>query len=117
MRLYELVENSNMSLTLDILVDQLKDDVDDEKIDKEIKVDDFIKFLGNNGIPVKIDNLYDMIQVPPLNKIVNNIKPDPETDEQMIVFKGGDEEISSTADQKSDQEKTVAQMAKKAMKK
>ena len=113
MRLYELVQSPDMSVNLAIFVGQMKNDVDNKKIDYEMPVDDFIKRLNLNDIPVTIEDLYTMYQTPPMDSLVSNIKND-ENGNKVVVFKGGDD-LPADMDQESDQEDIVAGMAKSAL--
>jgi len=107
MRLFEL-ENGFDDATLVAVVDQLKTDLEDGKLNFGMTTDQLLDYFQDYDIILDVTDLYNMIQVPPLDKVIDNIQGDE------VVFKGQND--SENPDQESEQEKTVAQMAKKAMK-
>jgi hypothetical protein len=109
MRLYEFDQTPDISIKLVALVDQLKNDIENQEIDTNMSVDQLLDYFQKYDIILDVTDLYDMIQNPPLNQVISNIQGDD------VVFKGHDD-VNFDPNQKSDQEKTVSQMAKRAMK-
>jgi hypothetical protein len=71
--------------------------------------DQLLDYFQDYDIILDVTDLYNMIQVPPLKQVIANIKGDE------VIFKG-QPDGSDNPEQKTEQEKTVAKMAKKAMK-
>lgn len=109
MRLFELEADPGLATKLVAVTDQLKTDLDNGKLNFGMTTDQLLDYFQDYDIILDVTDLYNMIQVPPLKQVVKNIQGDK------VVFKGQTDD-SDNPDQKSEQEKTVAQMAKKAMK-
>jgi hypothetical protein len=107
MFLFELADPASTKLI--VLVNQLKTDLDNGKIDpSSYTTDEFLTYLQDKGdIVLDVTDLYDMIKNPPLNTIISNIQGDN------VVFKGHDE-TQPNSDQTQSQQ-VVGQMAQNAM--
>jgi hypothetical protein len=106
MFLFELADPASANLI--VIVNQLKSDIDNGKIDpNNYSTDQFLNVIQNNGIVLDVTDLYDMIKNPPLNMLISNIQGDK------VVFKGHDE-VPKNPDQTQSQE-VVQQMAQSAM--
>lgn len=92
-----------------VVSDQLKSDYEQGKIPSDFSVDDLLDYFQDNNIMLDRTDLYDMIKVPPLKSVITNIQGDK------VVFKGQDSSVGST--DPNDSKKTVATMAKHALKK
>lgn len=112
MRLYEFVdpEDDNARAASIIAVsNQLKQHVDDGRIDpNNFSVDQLLDYFLKNDIILDVQDLYSMIEKPLMKNIISNIQGDK------VVFKGTEQPASPQ--QQDQNEKTVASMAKSAMK-
>jgi hypothetical protein len=108
MRLFEL-EADNLATSIVVVADQLKSDIEDGSLDTTMTTDDLLQLFQDYNVPLDRDQLFSMYKVPPLDKIIDNINDD------VVTFKGGNSS-AGLEDEASEQEKTVAQMAKSAMK-
>ena len=111
MRLFELDLDSELNTKLVVAADQLKTDLDNDKLNFGMTTDQLLKYFANYDIILDVDDLYNMYKFPPLDKVISNIQGDD------IVFKGKEDPEGIDPDQKSDNEKTVEKMAKSALKK
>lgn len=109
MRLFELAENPLIT-KLVVVSDQLKNDLDKGEILPNMSTEDFLKYLQEYDITVDVNDLYNMVKKPPLNKLISNIKGGE------MVFKGSSSESEPQQD-KDETEKIVQKMAKSALKK
>jgi hypothetical protein len=109
MRLFELETDPGLSAKLVAVTDQLKTDLENNKLNFGMTTDQLLDYFQEYDIILDVTDLYNMIQVPPLKQVITNIQGDK------VVFKGQSDD-SENPDQESEQEKTVAQMAKSAMK-
>lgn len=109
MRLFELDTDPGLGAKLVAVTDQLKTDLEDDKLNFGMTTDQLLDYFQKYDIILDVTDLYNMIKVPPLNQVINNIQGDK------VIFKGQAND-SEGPDKESEQEKTVAQMAKKAMK-
>jgi hypothetical protein len=92
------------------LTNQLQQEIEDGEIDPDnYTVDDLLDYFQQYDVILDVDNLYDMTQVPPFSDVVTNIQGDK------VVFKGHDSK-NIVDKPEGDDKKTVAQMAKRAMK-
>lgn len=108
MRLFELVDTNSLVTKLVAVTDQLKADLDSDKADPSMTVSQFLSYLQKFDINLDKFDLYNMIQKPPLDKLIGNIQG------EHIVFKGfGSPESPDSGD---DKEKIVKSMAHKAAK-
>jgi hypothetical protein len=109
MRLFEFDVNA-LDIKVAIIADELKTALDSGDLPDTISTDDLISRFEENGVPVDRRQLADMIQVPPLSDVIDNMNDDE------VTFKGTSAD-DIEFDYESDQEKVVSQMAKKAMNK
>jgi hypothetical protein len=110
MRLFELVDQDSLAIKIDVLVQQLEQDYKEGKINDDFTLDDLIRYFSDNEVVLGKEDLYNMIKVPPMNDLVKNIQGDK------VVFAGQEEEHADRPEDGGDNEKTVKQMAKRAMK-
>ena len=108
MRLFEF-DTEEADLKVAIIADELKTALDSGELPDTIDTDELITRFEEGGVPVDRQQLADMIQVPPLSDVIDNMNDDE------VTFKT-DTSDDIEFDDGSDQEKVVAQMAKKAMK-
>jgi FMN-dependent NADH-azoreductase len=109
MRLFEFETVPGISAKLIAVTDQLKTDLENNKLNFGMTTDQLLDYFQEYDIILDVTDLYNMIQVPPLKQVITNIQGDK------VVFKGQSDD-SENPNQESEQEKTVAQMAKSAMK-
>ncbi len=107
MLLYELADPDLVKFVA--LTSKLKDAVESNKIDVDnFSTDELLEYFSAFDIHLDTEDLYELIQKPPLDSIIKNIQG------SSVVFVGSED--SSTA--KPDQEHStdvVKQMAKSAM--
>lgn len=108
MRLFEF-DNSALDVQVAIIADEIKTAMDNGELTDVIATDDLIARFVASGVPVDKRQLADMIQVPPLNNVIDNMN------DEEVTFKGSSNADADYEDESS-QEKIVSQMAKKAMK-
>ena len=108
MRLFEFANDDPLRIKLITIADQLKDRY--QHASKPMSTDAFLEFLNNNDITVGVEDLRDMIHKAPLANVIDDIKGD------QVIFKGQQQEprLPTSPDQA---ERTVANMAKHAIKK
>lgn len=105
MRLREFASADPTVTKLVAVTDQLKADLEKGQTDANMSVDDFLQYLKKYDILLDKSDLYDMIKLLPLKKLITNIQGDN------IIFKGfGTPEAPPDDESK----KIVAGMAKKA---
>lgn len=110
MRLFELDDTKPMATAIVAISDQLKSDLDRNKIDtKDYTLDKLLSYFYRYGIILSRENIKEMMQDGILKGVVDNIQGDK------VVFTGHKEEKPTTEPEKAD--KVVKDMAKKAMKK
>lgn len=112
MLLFEFDTSSDSSASSHVvaLTNQLKQELEDGKINPDMyTVDQLLDYFQQYDIILDVDDLYNMIKEPPLKDLIHNIQGDK------VVFKGhaGDTGLDQPEDQ---DKKTVAQMAKRAIK-
>ena len=114
MRLYEFVDvedNNAMAASIVAVSNQLKQHVEDGSIDPDnYTVDQLLDLFQNNDIILDVQDLYSMMEKPLLKSVISNIQGDK------VIFKGK-EPATGPVDDKDEGDKTVANMAKSAMKK
>ena len=114
MRLYEFVDvedNNAMAASIVAVSNQLKQHVEDGSIDPDnYTVDQLLDLFQNNDIILDVQDLYSMMEKPLLKSVISNIQGDK------VIFKGN-EPGTGPVDDKDEGSKTVANMAKSAMKK
>lgn len=106
MRLYEFVNTDTLVTKLVAVSDQLKTDLEDQTVDSEMSVTEFLNYLQKYDITLDKLDLYNMIKKPPLKNLIKNIQG------EKIIFKG----MSSSDDEQDsdEQQKIVKSMADKA---
>lgn len=109
MRLFEL-NASPLAVSLVSATNQLKSDIDAGKEKPDWTLDELLKYYSDNDILVDKTDLYDAIKVFPMKKYIQNIKGDT------VVFKGQGQAPTEMPKDQQQQQNTVAQMAKDAMK-
>ncbi len=82
MRFYEFADPAPQLTALNAVTDQLKQDLENNKADPEMNLDQFVDYLQKYDINLDVTDLYDMIKNPPLSDLIDNIQGDK------IVFKG-----------------------------
>lgn len=109
MRLFEFNDDNVTVAKIIALTNQLKSDLDNGKIGDDYTVDQLLDYFQEYDVILDVDDLYNMIKAPPLKDIIKNIQGD------RVVFKGQKED---TIDKPPtpDNDKTVAKMAKHALK-
>lgn len=99
-----------MATTIVAISDQLKSDLDQNKIDtKDYTLDKLLDYFHKYDVIIGKDDLFSMIKKDPLKRVISNIQG------QKVVFKGHEEEKVSAKPEKD--KETVKKMAHKAMKK
>lgn len=83
--------------------------VDNEEIN-DFTVDDILEYFQTYDVILDREDLYNMIKVPPLKNVIDNIQGDT------VIFKGQESEATEMPDDPEAEKKTVKQMAKRAMK-
>jgi hypothetical protein len=109
MRLFELDIDSGIGAKLVAVTDQLKTDLENNKLNFGMTTDQLLDYFQDYDIILDVTDLYNMIQVPPLKQVITNIQGDK------VVFKGQSDD-SDNPEQETEQDKIVSQMAKSAMK-
>jgi hypothetical protein len=105
MRLYEFTDP--LIPRLMAVAGQLQHDLETQEVDGQMTVDQLLQYLSQYDIVVDVNDLYNMIKNPPLNKVISNIQGD------QVIFKGQEEGTGVSSDQTQNQQ-VVAQMADKA---
>lgn len=110
MRLYEFEDANPLAVKIVTVADQIKSDIDEKDITYNWDVDTLLKYFRKYGITLDKNDLFNMIQKPPLKNLIRNIEGDK------VVFKN--QQDIDAPDMPQDQgEKIVNTMAKKALKK
>ena len=112
MRLFEFDIEKPLVPKIVAVIDQLKSDIEDDETNFEWDVDTLLKYFQKYDINLDREDLFSMIEVPPLKYLIKNIQGDK------VVFVGQESETAPVAATGSseDSKKVVSQMAKKAMK-
>lgn len=110
MILLEFDTDNAMVSKIVALTNQLKQDRDDGKIGDDYTVDQLLDYFQKYDVILDAKDLYNMIKVPPLKKVIKNIQGDK------VVFVGQEEEAAVEKPKGTDNEKVVKQMAQRAMK-
>ena len=111
MRLFEF-DRPDLDPAYRVAVDRLKTDLDNGKLNFDMTTDQLLKYFYDQKIILDVTDLYNELlptSKSPLKQVIANIKGDE------VIFKG-QPDGSDNPEQKTEQEKTVAKMAKKAMK-
>jgi hypothetical protein len=96
MRLYEFAADPIVT-SLVAVVDQLQTDLDSGEVHSDWTVPELLAYFRDYDILLDKTDLYNMIQVPPLNSLIQNIQGDN------VIFKGQ----TSAADQPEDEKKKI----------
>ncbi len=108
---FDQKQNSAMIAQVVALTNQLQQEIEDGEVDaNNYSVDDLLDYFQQYDIILDVNDLYNMIKVPPLKDVITNIKGDK------VVFKGFPDNTTLDAPEGEDK-KTVAKMAKHALKK
>lgn len=110
MFLFEFDQESALVTKISVLTKQLKHDLDDGKIEEGFTVDQLLDYFQKYDVILDVNDLYNMIKVPPLKNVIKNIQGDE------VVFVGQEESKKTYDAPEGDDKKTVAAMAKRAMK-
>jgi hypothetical protein len=110
MYLFEFDNTKPLVGSIVVAIDQLKSDLNDSQVNFDWDIDTLLKYFQKYDIILDKTDLYNMVGKPPLNQVIKNIQGDK------IIFVG-QEELSPPAVQSTDNKKTVATMAQKALKK
>jgi hypothetical protein len=105
MFLFEFDENNLVSKVV-ALTNQLQQDLDQGKLNDGYTVDELLDYFSKYDVILDVNDLYNMIRVDPLKKLIKNIQNDK------VVFVGQDEGETDT----DTNDKTVEKMAKRAQK-
>jgi len=110
MFLLELDATHPISDAIVVTTQQLQSELDSGSLDKNMTVPELLKYYRNYDIILNKDDLYNMIEVPPLNQVISNIQGDK------IIWKGEKSEPNAAPPPApEDQKKIVKQMAKKTL--
>lgn len=113
MRLYEFVDpedNNAMAASIIAVANQLKQHVDQGKIDADnFSLDHLLDYFQKSDIILDPQDLYSMIQKPLLKGVISNIQGNK------VIFKGK-EKIDASPQQQDQNQKTVSNMAQSALK-
>ena len=110
MKLIEFEVNSANTQKLAALSQFLLSRTNDTNAKKTMPVSSFLDLANNMGVGLTDDQLRNLIQQPPLNKIIANIEGDADTG--TITFKGADEVAPNmSVDQARETVNTMAQRA------
>ena len=112
MLLFEFDRDRDSAMVSQIvaLTNQLKQDVESGEIDADnYTVDDLLDYFQNYDVILDVNDLYNMVRVPPLKGVITNIQGDK------VVFKGHQGDTAEKPEG-GDSEKTVQQMVKRAIK-
>ena len=110
MFLFEFDQDSALVSKIVALTNQLEQDLDDGRIGTDYTVDQLLDYFQNYDVILDVQDLYNMIKVPPLKTVIKNIQGDK------VVFVGQEETKKKYDTSAGDDKKTVAAMAKRAMK-
>lgn len=92
------------------LVNQLKQDKEDGEVGDDYTVDQLLQYFQDYDVILDKEDLFNMVQVPPLKSVIKNIQGDN------VIFVGQQEKKMSKPAATPDNDKTVKQMAQRAMK-
>lgn len=110
MYLFELSDNDKI-IRINTVIDMIKDELESGKITSNITVDELLKKFREFDVLLGADDLYNMMKVKPLNRIVSNIQG------KEVVLKGLPQKPAIQDPAPPEQSKeVVAKMAKQAMK-
>ena len=111
MLLFEFTSPDPLLINLVAAIGQLKSAIDSGQEKSEWTVDDLLQYLKNSHVIVDKEDLYDMVQSPPLNHSIENIQGD------RVIFKGQGSVDGEAGEHDEEQnKKIVKQMAHSASK-
>ena len=110
MFLFEFDQDSALVSKIVTLTSQLEQDLEDGRIGPDYTVDQLLDYFQNYDVILDVQDLYNTIKVPPLKTVIKNIQGDK------VVFVGQEESSPKYDAPEGDDKKTVAAMAKRAMK-
>ena len=110
MLLCEFDQDSAMVSKIVALTNQLKQDREDGIVGDNYTVDQLLQYFQKYDVILDKKDLYNMIKVPPLKGVIKNIQGDH------VIFVGQQEDTAEKPEDGGDSEKTVKQMAQRAMK-
>jgi len=110
MFLFEFDQDRALVSKIVTLTSQLEQDLEDGKLGPGFTVDQLLDYFQKYDVILDVNDLYNMIKVPPLKTVIKNIQGDE------VVFVGQEESKKTYDAPAGDDKKTVAQMAKRAMK-
>jgi len=104
MRLFELDSVNPLITKLVAVTDQLQSDLEDGKKDPSMTVEELLNYFQQYDIVLDKPDLYNMIEKPPLKRLIRNIKNNE------VIFKG----FGAPETPNDDNQKVVKSMANKA---
>lgn len=112
MYLFELDQEKALVSKIVALTNQLETDIEGNKINADdYTVDELLDYFQKYDVILDVNDLYNMIKVPPLSTIIKNIQGDK------VVFKGHDEIKKKETDYTPEKSKEIVKkMAKSAIK-
>ena len=106
MFLFELDSPDPFVVKLIAVTNQLKSGMDNGTEKTDWTTNEFLDYLQANGINLDTNDLYAMIQKPPLQNVISNIQGDT------VIFKGHEPApVTATMPDQENNQKVVAQMA------
>jgi hypothetical protein len=109
LREFDRDQDSAMVSQIVALSNQLQQDVESGEVDADnYTVDQLLDYFQQYDVILDVNDLYNMVRVPPLKGIITNIQGDK------VVFKGH-QGATAEKPEGGDSDKTVQQMAKRAM--
>jgi len=110
MFLFELEGQPDFAPKLVALTNQLKQNFEEKGYPRCFTVDHLLAYFAKYDIIIDLDDLYNMIQVPPLKDLISNIQG------KDIVFVGQSEKKPDIEIPDEENDDTVKKMADRAMK-
>lgn len=111
MRLFEFEDANPLRTKLVAVTNQLASEVKNMNDGELMTTDELVEKLKQNDIIIDKSDLFDIVTKEPLKNIIKNINGDE------VVFKGQKNDLATSTEPKPDEnQKTLAAMAKKAMK-
>lgn len=111
MLLFEFTSPDPLLINLVAVIGQLKSAIDAGQEKPDWTVEELLQYLKNSNVILDKDDLYDMIQNPPLNHSIENIQGDT------VIFKGQGSIDGEAGEHDEEQnKKIVKQMAHSATK-
>lgn len=105
----EDVEDNSMQVKLTAIISQLHGRLKDTATKKPFSLTALLSILSKNGISVSEEQFREMIQSPPLNNLITDVKGDD------VIFKG-DSDYSSEIESPDETTGTLDKMAHRAAK-